>query len=339
MQSFSCRVCGSEDPYVLLIGFYAPFFQLRADLRQEPFIQYWQGGRLAKELQFLKKVLLHGPKLLASQPTKLFRVFGALVSGRGDAKRESSFLPPHRTLMIYCPHCKSAMPCHDFSYEELSGLYHDYRGPTYNRDRISVEPAYAAIVDRVGNDPREVSLRNAAADAFLKRNAARFKRGIVLDYGGSDGQFVPPSLRDYFDGVEIVDVSDASLHVSVDANFVRKVSSAGHGKYSLVTNMHVVEHVGNPRKFVLEALQYVAPGGHLYIETPVELTGKEAADFGNKKIDSTIMLHEHINKYSPGSIAKLVESSGIAKVIDDSVDAVDQGWISSQISRTLAEKL
>jgi hypothetical protein len=347
MQAITCRVCGYEYPSLLLIGEYAPFFQLRVDVQRDPFLQYFHIDRLSKAIGhlsrakvFAEKVWRRGPKLLTSEPSRILRRVSTLVGGRvrmQDGQRR--MLPSHKTLMLYCPKCRSVIPAHEFKFEDLSGLYHDYREPSYNRDRISVEPSYANIVDRVGSDEQEVSQRNRAVDAFLHKNAAHLKRGIMLDYGGSDGRFVPPCAREFFDGAEILEPSNAALHESVDTSFVRKVSTAENGKYSFVTNMHVAEHVGNPRGFVLEALQYVMPGGHLYLEAPVELTEAESTDFVNKKIDRTFTLHEHINKFSPGGMAKLVESTGVAKVIDDTVGFVDLGWTSGNNSRTLIQKL
>jgi hypothetical protein len=337
VQFFTCRVCGASEPTILLAGTYSPFFQLRVDVQRDPFLQYWRAGRFSRYGQLIEKAIRKGPKLVASQPLKLLRVVKALAA-RGKHPAPERMLPAHRTLLIYCTCCNSVTPCHDFTYEELCGLYRDYRGPEYNRDRVSVEPAYAAVVDRVGNDPEEVSKRNAAADAFLRKNAAVFKRGLMLDYGGSDGRFVPPCAKDFFDGAEILDVSDAALHETVDARFVRKVAKASPGGYSFVSCMHVLEHVGNPRDFALGALRYVAPGGHLYIETPAELQDKLAAGYGRKQIDRTTEFSEHINKYSRDSIAKLVASTGCAKVIDERFDVIDQGWSRDLVSRTLIEK-
>jgi SAM-dependent methyltransferase len=39
-------------------------------------------------------------------------------------------------------------------------------------------------------------------------------------------------------------------------------------KYDIVTCIHVIEHVRNPKKFIFLLLQLVVPGGILYIETP-----------------------------------------------------------------------
>jgi len=44
----------------------------------------------------------------------------------------------------------------------------------------------------------------------------------MIDYGGSDGRFIPPFVYDKFEKIHVYDASDAPLHSSVDSRKVKK---------------------------------------------------------------------------------------------------------------------
>jgi 2-polyprenyl-3-methyl-5-hydroxy-6-metoxy-1,4-benzoquinol methylase len=220
----------------------------------------------------------------------------------------------------------------------LLGIYHDYRSETYNRDRISVEPAYARIAKGVGSHPLEIENRNAAVDVFLSKNASHFAGGAMIDYGGSDGRLIPPFAYKQFESVSIYDASEAPLHASVDGRKVKRITDLRPETYSFLTCMQVLEHVGNPRALVVEMAGLLAPGGLMYIEVPHELTQSMRADFAQRIIDTPIIIHEHMNMFDHTSIRNLVGSIGGLELIDDAEDIVDFGWISGIIGRFLARK-
>lgn len=240
--------------------------------------------------------------------------------------------------MQACGSCHAITPCHEYSFQDLLGLYRDYRSATYNRDRISVEPDYERIAKNVGNDPIEIKNRNAAVDQFLARNASHFSGGAMVDYGGSDGQFIPSFAFEQFENIDIFDVSEAPLHSSVDARKVKKTAEPQLGAYSFLTCMHVLEHVGDPKALVADAARLLAPGGLMYIEVPLELTQSMREDFARKIIDTPIIIHEHLNKFDRTSIQKLIGSVAELELIDDAEDAVEHGWISGLNGRFLAKK-
>lgn len=224
-------------------------------------------------------------------------------------------------------------------YEDLAGLYMDYRSDSYNHDRISVEPGYAKIMDLVGNNPTEVKNRNAAADRFLMKNAVHLTKGSALDYGGSDGQFIPKTVIDGFTSVDIYDVSDALLHDSVREPKIKKISIIERSDYALLLCMHVFEHVGHPREFMLEAMRSVAKGGCLYIEIPLELSEVIKNQFEENMIDVPFTVHEHINQFELVSLEQLVKSINGLQLLDSAEDIVDQGWVQAKIGRYLVKKI
>jgi SAM-dependent methyltransferase len=190
----------------------------------------------------------------------------------------------------------------------------------------------------VGSHPLEIEMRNASVDRFLRKNASHFAGGVMIDYGGSDGRFIPPFAYEQFEKIHIYDASSAPPHSSVDTRKVERVVGPQPNAYSFLTCMHVLEHVGNPREFVIEIARLLAPGGLMYIEVPLELTESVRNDFAQRIIDTPILIHEHMNRLDRVSIRALVESVAGLELIDESQDVVDLGWISGLMGRYLARK-
>lgn len=158
----------------------------------------------------------------------------------------------------------------------------------------------------------------------------------MLDYGGSDGRFLPPSCFNRFEKVDIFDPSQEPLHPSVPQNKVRRVSDVSEGGYDFVSCLHVLEHVGNPRGFVENLARNLKKSGVLYIETPMEMSEDLRRDFDHKVIDRMVSFHEHINKFYPGAISRLIGSIPSMSVIDETIDTVDGGWCQFSAIRVLA---
>lgn len=316
-----CRVCGSRLVKRLPVGEYTAFFRLRVDTKKDPYLLYFRSA------------LIGSRHLSRSIPARAARkIRRILFSPRPAPVRE------FRTYMQACAACHTVHPCHEWSYEDLQGLYKDYRSDTYSRDRISVEPSYARIVNRVGCDTQEVRVRNAGVDAFLRKNASQIADGPMIDYGGSDGRFLPPFVFEHCNPIHIYDASEAPLHPSVDAEKVRKVKQPDPADYSFLACMHVLEHVGNPRAFLEEAAECVRPGGAMYLEIPLELNETMKEDFSGRIIDDPIGIHEHINYYDSHGIPQLVASLDRLELLDQAVDPVDIGWTRAVIGRYLVRK-
>ena len=316
----TCRVCGNDETTILPVGKYADFFLLRVDTNKDEF-------RLFSRVDLIRT-------RPAALPVRALRRIRRMLA---PPKLKPAL--PFRTDMQACALCHSITPCHEYSADDLLGLYRDYRSETYNRDRISVEPWYAQIVNDVGSHPLEVKNRNAAVDSFLNKNASHFAGGSMIDYGGSDGRMIPSFAHNQFDSIFVYDASGAPLHDSVDVRKVKKIADPGAKTYSFLTCMHVLEHVGNPRTLVIEAARLLAPGGLMYIEVPHELTKIVREDFERRVIDTPITIHEHINLFDRASVVALVGSIDGLVLIDDAEDVVDLGWISGLIGRFLVRKV
>jgi hypothetical protein len=245
---------------------------------------------------------------------------------------------PFRTGMLSCNSCHGVTPCHEYPYDDLLGLYHDYRSETYDRDRISVEPSYKQIARQVGKHPKEITNRNTAVEGFFRKNQQYFRGGAMIDYGGNDGRFIPPFAYERFERIDVIDASKVSLHTSVDTQKVRCIADPQAAAYSFLTCMHVLEHVGNPKAFVQQAAQLLEPGGLMYIEVPVDLTQAMRNDLAQRVVDTTITIHEHINTFDRTSIRTLLSSTGTLTLLDDLEEPIDFGWVTAPIGRFLARK-
>jgi hypothetical protein len=315
----TCRICGSNDTHILPLGQYAEFFRLRVDTSKDEFMLFSRTGSItAKPMTLAERALRKAGRILNLSKIKPAKQF--------------------RTHMLACMQCHSITPCHEYSFEDLLGLYRDYRSETYNQERISVEPSYARIAKDVGAHPLEIKNRNAAIDDFLRKNASHFTSGAMIDYGGSDGRFLPPFVYEQFENIDIYDASEALLHASVDARKVKIIANPQLEAYSFLTCMHVLEHVGNPKTLIVEAARLLLTGGIMYIEVPHELTQTIREDFARKIIDTPITIHEHMNLFDRTSVRTLIGSIDELKLVDDAEDIVDFGWTKALIGRFLAMK-
>lgn len=330
-----CRICGSNETRALPLGQYAQFFRMRVDTAKDEYLLFSKGDAVAATpvgpiAGVARLMAAHS----ASLPVRAIRrIERTLFPAKDQPVRE------FRTYMQACASCHGVTPCHEWSYEDLLGLYRDYRSESYIRDRIAAEPYYAQIAGDVGDHPLEVKNRNAAVDAFLRENADQFTGGTMLDHGGSDGRFLPPFVYEHCEAIHIYEASDAPLHPSVDANKVSRIASPQPAIYSLLTSMHVLEHVGNPRALVIEMARFLAPGGLIYIEVPHDLTEGVRNNFAARIIDSPIGIHEHMNLFDRMSIPTLVESIAGLQLVDSAQDVVNFGWTKGTVGRFLVRKL
>jgi hypothetical protein len=208
-------------------------------------------------------------------------------------------------------------------------LYLDYRSPSYNEERIRYEPSYAAIAAAVGQDESEVNVRTTALNAFLRRTLSPNVSHSMLDYGGSDGKFMPDLPGAKF----VYEISNIDPMPGV----IRIQSESELGTYSIVLLAHVTEHVPHPLKLVQQLSKYVEPGGHLYIETPQEITDRDRDGLLRGSRSCEFGIHEHINQYCVPAVSSLLNSAGfIVSAIESS--PVDVGWAKSVHIRALGRK-
>jgi hypothetical protein len=298
----TCRNCGSSHLKDLgFVGEVAPFF-LKRVLNMEV-----RTARAVHPLRLLAR-------RLCALPQRLFeRVYGS-----------SAYVE-----MQICLDCSFVQTKHAFPDEALGRLYSDYRSETYNRERIHYESSYRELANDVGVCDREVEARVGGLTAWLHDKVERADDFAMLDFGGSDGRFLPRLNGKKF----VFEISDASPLDGI-ARIAREADLA---TYSYVQMAHVLEHVSHPLALVKHVSAFVGPAGYLYIEVPQELSDAEFSRLRNGAVKRGLGVHEHINAYSAASIRGLVEAAGLSLVSIESAE-VDLGWATSTNIRALCRK-
>ena len=298
----TCRNCGSANLRELgFVGAVAPFFLKRV---------------LNMEVKTLGAG--HPLKLIARRVCALPKRFFDRVYGSG------AYLE-----MQVCLDCSFVQVKHAFSDDALGQLYVDYRSATYNEERTHYEPTYAALSTQVGIGDQEIKARVGGLTAWLKGKIECDGGFSMLDFGGSDGRFLPE-----LDGSKYVfEISN----ISPLPGIVRIDSEADLGIYDYVQIAHVLEHVSEPLALVKRVSNFVRPSGYLYIEVPQERTDAEIAALKKGTIQSELGIHEHINVYCSSSVACLVEAAELEPIKIETFP-IDLGWITGTIIRALCRK-
>jgi hypothetical protein len=225
-----------------------------------------------------------------------------------------------------CSFIQTALPFYD---EQISRLYVDYRSPSYHQQRIQYEPEYAFIAESVGYDPIEIRTRKMASTKFLQKHLQTSDIRAILDYGGSDGRFIPdiPGCKFVYE-ISSIDPIPGVTRIKSESDL---------GTYSIVLLAHVTEHVPHPMKVIQRVRAYIEPGGYLYVETPQEIGDQQRTDLQNGHARFDIPIHEHINFYCLTAVSALLEAGGF-DVVASEIAPVDLGWAKGVHLRALGRK-
>ena len=80
--------------------------------------------------------------------------------------------------------------------------------------------------------------------------------------------------------------------------------------YSYVHLAHVLEHLVQPLELVRRVVNYIQPGGYLYVEVPQEIPDADLRRLQEGKGKTELHVHEHINAYSTSAVRKLFRGGG-----------------------------
>lgn len=258
----------------------------------------------------LKKKLVAG----AYHAIKKIPVIEKFVSHR--------FLP--RVNIRVCIRCGFVGPQKTFSYEDLSGLYSDYRSEQYNMDRCSVEPSYSAFMDVVGKCDAELGARLSNVDEVLRGQNIECIE-TVMDWGGGDGRFVPRMLSD-----KMVYILDVSNEKPVNDKFIRVDMLDPQLKFDYVQVCHVLEHVSEPLAFMRNVMGCLKRGGLIYIEVPQDRSDADIERFKKHPDQMVHTIHEHLNIFSENALRELGAAVGLKEILVQG-KVLDMGWAKSPI--------
>lgn len=315
-----CRNCDSVDVFKSPSGILAPFFMWRvcgirtcSSSTRECF-EHLINIVAAKNQQTMMYSFVN---FLLKAQKKLLRQFPSgrkLLQSRIDT---STNLEASTDLRV-CNICGFIGP--DFEYKTLDNLYTDYRSESYNNERELYEPSYKTIVDLVGKSDLEIKSRLNNADSLLTKYVDIGSIKTVVDYGGGDGRYIPEKLvkKDVY----IVDISSENP-VNLEHKRINKLENGLFFEYMQLC--HILEHTMNPLEFLVEVTKNLKSGGYLYIEVPQDRSDDDIKKLQTKSPDTRHYIHEHINLYTPESVAALAESAGLKKLTVEK-KLIEVGW-------------
>lgn len=274
---------------------------------------------------FLKRVM--NAEIRTSISRHPLRIFARRVCSIPNRFFEKVYGSRAFMEMQICQTCSFVQIKHTFSDEALGRLYSDYRTASYNQERIHYEPTYAQIADDVGKADQEMKCRVDGLTTWLDGKIQPGSDFSMLDFGGSDGRFLPKLSGSKF----VFEISNTEPLPGI----VRIANEKDLKTYSYVQIAHVLEHVPNPLALLKHVAKFMAPAGYLYIEVPQDVPDDELARLknGTSRLPG-LPIHEHINVYCLSSIKALVAAAGLT-MLHAETTPIDLGWITGTNVRAL----
>lgn len=245
---------------------------------------------------------------------------------------------PTHAVLLTCASCE--MDFYDLRYDddEIAALYAGYRGERYFTLRHHFEPLYTRKYnDNNGRDSAAIDTRKRTVQALVTEALGTKTITSVLDFGGDAGQFIPD-----FEGAAryVLEVSDVPPeHGVMSVSRLEELEKP----VDLVMLAHVLEHVSDPVALLTELTTAVGDGGYLYVEVPLDrpkmpppwaarlqaswvktVTCNTRLTVAVDAVSTPVRvlargrwipftfprLHEHINFFSPGALARTLERGG-----------------------------
>jgi len=211
------------------------------------------------------------------------------------------------TRLRYCQRCDFAFFERRLSDKEAAKLYHDYRGPGYNDQRIKFEPHYKHGVQDLSNKHSDYYLRRLRTIALVMSLFPEITPKRIIDFGG-DGEICKILFP-----CSVVHVDDLSEGSSLDAN-----------GYDFIFASNVFEHLSDPVSHLKKLKDRLSPSGILWIDVPIDYDGSIPISLhkhlGNE--EGPIFMHEHINAFTPKSLYHLGEAVGLKQFFKTEVPVI-----------------
>ena len=203
--------------------------------------------------------------------------------------------------MVCCEQC-------DFSWV-VEGVSRSAQG-------LSIYEADETVFDDGVDYYLDETAKEAARDKLEWVRTFVRRGGTLLDVGSNVGVFASIAQAE-FDVVGIdpsrtaADVARSRYGVPVEVGSIYERRSDFVGRFDAVTLFDVFEHLPDGKQALDQCLEYLAPGGHLFLSTPnksswiARLAGRHWY---------YIDLKEHIALYNSFNLAKLVDEVGFRLV-------------------------
>jgi hypothetical protein len=189
-------------------------------------------------------------------------------------------------------------PWYEIGDDQLSDYYAYYLKEEYKQARTAFQPGFSQLGKVMGSTDEATSRRAQHQSHILPylielRKTSNDGTIHLLDYGGGEGLIIPD--QDWIKGT----VHEVKSNQTAD-------DQTEHEGFDFVQCLHVLEHVGQPKRTYDKLLNQCRRGGLIYIEVPMEFPGINDIEASKLPI-----CHEHINKFSQTSIEELQNSSGV----------------------------
>lgn len=254
--------------------------------------------------------------------------------------------------LLWCSRCGIAFFNPRLDGKEMGALYRGYRGPEYQAERQQSEPDYTPEINSmIGSGEAEIHNRKANMRIFMSKHLDFAAIGSVLDYGGDRGQYI---LEEFSTAKRAVyEISGVEAIPGV-ASF-NDWAAVCNEKYDIVLCNHVLEHVSHPAALLTELSEAAHPDTLFYFEVPLESPFKHGFSvkhwlrrIGLKFIPGIaepilrctgkipFVMHEHINKFSLGSLGELISRNGY-RVLALEKSTINVGWATVPIISCMAK--
>ncbi len=213
---------------------------------------------------------------------------------------------------LYCEECELLFMDIRFSDEEMSRLYHNYRGAEYTKLRDFYEPGYASRNQELAQPL--VYLRET--EDFLTKFVGRPQS--ILDWGGDTGINTP--FKDVVAEVNIYDISEKLDHEGASVSDKHRLRSKS---FDLITCCNALEHVPHPSTVLAEIKEFMTDATALFIEVPFETL--RVQNTSASVLQMKRHWHEHINFYSEMALRSLIRHSGLQVLALRSIATNEKG--------------
>lgn len=219
------------------------------------------------------------------------------------------FFPILFTNSLRCQDCGFVFSQVRFEEAEMERIYSGYRDADYTSLRDAYEPGYAQLNKNLGKNPQEISSRAAALQKFVTSEMDVGQVGSVLDYGGDEGQHIPPCFNHAKRFV--YDVSGANA-----AEGIVKVGKGFRKEVDFLICSNVLEHLPFPAMALDEMSNWMHKDTILFIDVPDEITGLD---------HQPAAFHEHVNYFNEKSLVALMKHKGF-EVMKSETITMDFGY-------------
>jgi hypothetical protein len=200
---------------------------------------------------------------------------------------------------VFCKNCIFLFSNLRFNKQQLTKIYHDYRGTEYTKSRSKFEKNYKKRnLDLKKNYPYLKDVENYILK-FIKKPVS------VLDWGGGAGNNTP--FKNSLKKFHIYDISKVKIVNNAKVVEYKNINKS----YDLVICSNVLEHTPNIEDILLKMRKKIKLGARFYFELPFENIMLNLNKANHMRfLKQKRHWHEHINFFSKISLKKLLIKCG-----------------------------